>query len=199
MNKYGVDALKKLKVLALDPSLQNFGMVKGFIDIDDDDFPFTIEQMVLQESKGADKKTAKVVRKNSDDIRRAKSLHKALHEMLKDVNMVFVEVPVGSQSARSMASYGICVGIIASINKPMIQVTPTEVKLAAVGCKTASKQDMIDWATQAYPDAGWLTVKRNGKSVLTAKNEHLADAIGAVHAGILTDQFIQAVAILAAA
>ncbi len=199
MNKYGVDALKKLKVLALDPSLQNFGMVKGFIDIDDDDFPFTIEQMVLQESKGADKKTAKVVRKNSDDIRRAKSLHKALHEMLKDVNMVFVEVPVGSQSARSMASYGICVGIIASINKPMIQVTPTEVKLAAVGCKTASKQDMIDWATQAYPDASWLTVKRNGKSVLTAKNEHLADAIGAVHAGILTDQFIQAVAILAAA
>ncbi|ELA7322581.1 hypothetical protein Q9X98_004213 [Vibrio parahaemolyticus] len=191
--------MKKLKVLALDPSLQNFGMVKGFIDIDDDDFPFTIEQMVLQESKGADKKTAKVVRKNSDDIRRAKSLHKALHEMLKDVNMVFVEVPVGSQSARSMASYGICVGIIASINKPMIQVTPTEVKLAAVGCKTASKQDMIDWATQAYPDAGWLTVKRNGKSVLTAKNEHLADAIGAVHAGILTDQFIQAVAILAAA
>ncbi|EGR3221695.1 hypothetical protein DC904_13435 [Vibrio parahaemolyticus] len=174
-------------------------MVKGFIDIDDDDFPFTIEQMVLQESKGADKKTAKVVRKNSDDIRRAKSLHKALHEMLKDVNMVFVEVPVGSQSARSMASYGICVGIIASINKPMIQVTPTEVKLAAVGCKTASKQDMIDWATQAYPDASWLTVKRNGKSVLTAKNEHLADAIGAVHAGILTDQFIQAVAILAAA
>ncbi|TOK05746.1 hypothetical protein CGI28_24500, partial [Vibrio parahaemolyticus] len=146
LNKYGVDALKKLKVLALDPSLQNFGMVKGFIDIDDDDFPFTIEQMVLQESKGADKKTAKVVRKNSDDIRRAKSLHKALHEMLKDVNMVFVEVPVGSQSARSMASYGICVGIIASINKPMIQVTPTEVKLAAVGCKTASKQDMIDWA-----------------------------------------------------
>ncbi|WP_140335309.1 hypothetical protein, partial [Vibrio parahaemolyticus] len=138
--------MKKLKVLALDPSLQNFGMVKGFIDIDDDDFPFTIEQMVLQESKGADKKTAKVVRKNSDDIRRAKSLHKALHEMLKDVNMVFVEVPVGSQSARSMASYGICVGIIASINKPMIQVTPTEVKLAAVGCKTASKQDMIDWA-----------------------------------------------------
>ncbi|EHK6545808.1 hypothetical protein N7I40_004067 [Vibrio parahaemolyticus] len=191
--------MKKLKVLALDPSLQNFGMVKGFIDIDDDDFPFTIEQMVLQESKGADKKTAKVVRKNSDDIRRAKSLHKALHEMLKDVNMVFVEVPVGSQSARSMASYGICVGIIASINKPMIQVTPTEVKLAAVGCKTASKQDMIDWATQAYPDASWLTVKRNGKSVLTAKNEHLADAIGAVHAGILTDQFIQAVAILAAA
>lgn len=73
-----------------------------------------------------------------------------MKELEKDVNMVVVEVPVGSQSARSMASYGICIGILASITKPMIQVTPTEVKMATVGSKTASKQDMIDWATSAY-------------------------------------------------
>lgn len=191
--------MKKLNVLAIDPSLQNFGMVKGYIDISDEDFPFVIEKMLLQESKGADKSTAKAVRKNSDDIRRARSLHKGMQEMLKDVHMVFVEVPVGSQSARSMASYGICIGLLGSIGKPMIQVTPTEVKLAAVGNKTASKQEMIDWATSAYPDAPWLTRKIKGKVELVAKNEHLADACGAVHAGILTDQFMQAVAILAAA
>ncbi|GAL23016.1 hypothetical protein JCM19235_1317 [Vibrio maritimus] len=122
-----------------------------------------------------------------------------MKELEKDVNMVVVEVPVGSQSARSMASYGICIGILASITKPMIQVTPTEVKMATVGSKTASKQDMIDWATSAYPDADWLTVTRKGKKVITAKNEHLADSIAAVHAAILTDQFAGAIAILAAA
>ncbi len=190
--------MRKLLVASIDPSLKNFGMSRGYIDIDDDDFPYVIEELRLQESK-PDKKTAKVVRKNSDDLLRARALYRGMHDMIKDANIVFVEVPVGSQSARSMASYGICIGLLASIGKPVIQVTPTEVKLAATGSKTASKQDMIDWATQAYPDANWLTMKRGGKPVLLNSNEHLADAVAAVHAGILTDQFNQAVAILAAA
>ncbi|EOF9313070.1 hypothetical protein KW516_18700 [Vibrio fluvialis] len=190
--------MKKLKVASIDPSLQNFGMTRGFIDIDDENFPYYIEELRLQTSE-SDKKAAKVVRKNSDDLQRARTLYKGMHDMIKDASIVFIEVPVGSQSARAMASYGVCIGLIASIGKPVIQVTPTEVKLAATGSKTASKQDMINWATQAYPDANWLTVKRKGKVELVSKNEHLADAVAAVHAGILTDQFNQAIAFLAAA
>lgn len=190
--------MRKLQIASIDPSLKNFGLTRGYIDIDDENFPYYIEEMRLQSSE-SDKKNAKVVRKNSDDLIRARQLHRGMMDMIKDASIVFVEVPVGSQSARAMASYGICIGLLASINKPIIQVTPTEVKLAATGSKTASKQEMIAWATQAYPDAGWLTVKRDGKPVITDKNEHLADAVAAVHAGILTDQFNQAIAFLAAA
>ena len=106
---------------------------------------------------------------------------------------MFVEVPVGSQSARAMASYGVCIGLLAALSdKPLIEVTPTEVKLAAVGSKTASKQEMISWASDLYPHLNWI--KSRGKSELADKNEHIADAIGAIHAGILTDEFARLVA-----
>lgn len=100
-----------------------------------------------------------------------------------------VEIPVGSQSARSMASYGICIGVVASIDKPLIQVTPAEVKLVATGSKTASKDDMIKWATEMYPEGQWLTTNKKGVVSFVNKNEHMADAIAAMHAGVKTDQF----------
>lgn len=187
----------KLRVAGIDPSLRNFGLVRGYIDLDDEAMPFIIEAMLLVESD-ADKANKKTVRKNSDDLRRARSLQREMTKFIADVAMVFVEVPVGSQSARSMASYGICIGVLSSIKRPMIQVTPTEVKLAAVGIKTASKEQMIAWAHESYPDANWMTRQLKGETVLINKNEHLADAIGTVHAGMLTDQFINAVGILAA-
>lgn len=186
-----------LRVASLDPSLNNFGMIKGTIDLDSPNFDLIIEDMQLTETD-SDKANKKVVRKNSDDLTRAIKLTRAVNAFVEDVSMVFVEVPVGSQSARAMASYGICIGVLSSIRKPLIQVTPTEVKVAVTGSKTASKEEMIAWATNAYPDAPWLTTKRNGKLVLTNKNEHLADAVAAVHAGIVSDPFIQAIAILGA-
>lgn len=71
----------------------------------------------------------------------------------------------------------------------MIQVTPNEVKLAACKKKTASKAEMIEWATSHFPDAPWLTHKSKGELILSSKNEHLADALGAIVAGTKTDQF----------
>lgn len=187
----------KMKVVGVDPSLRNFGLCAGTIDLSHEDFPFELEELKLVESE-SDKASKKVVRKNSDDLRRATKLQRTMTEFINkhEAQMVIVEVPVGSQSARSMASYGICIGVLASIRKPMIQVTPTEVKLSTVGSKTASKDAMIKWATQAYPDAAWLTRKVKGEVTFVAKNEHLADSVAAVHAGILTEPFIQAVGIL---
>lgn len=187
-----------LKVVGIDPSMRNFGFVKGTIDLNDDNYALTIERLELVTTE-IDKETKKVVRKNSDDLQRARKLHQAVQQFVGDANMVFAEIPVGSQSARAMASYGICLGVLASIKKPLVQLTPTEVKLAAVGDKNASKEDMIAWATSAYPDANWLRTKRNGVVSFSKNNEHLADAVATIHAGILSDQFIQAVSILAVA
>lgn len=183
--------MSKLTVMGFDPSFRNFGMAKGFLDVDTGEF--SLARIHLSEIETPAK--SKVVRQNSLDLQVAQRSHKALHGFLEDVDMVFVEIPVGSQSARAMASYGICVGIIASIQKPLIQVTPTEVKMVT-GSKTASKADMINWATTEYPQAPWLTKTQKGVTSFINKNEHMADAIAAIHAGCQTDQFKQARALM---
>lgn len=179
--------MAEIKLLGIDPSLNNLGLAFGRVNLDS--FDVSIDKLVLEHPDKADKVTKKTVRKNSDDLRRARCLHKALQQALKEAQIAIVEVPVGSQSARAMASYGICIGVLASCNIPMIEVTPSEVKLVSVGSKTASKAEMIEWAMTMYPDANWKMTKRGGVMVPTNANEHLADAVAAIHAGLLTDQF----------
>lgn len=175
-----------ITIAGIDPSLNNFGLAKGIVDLNTLSVELHELALVTTESNATNKK---VVRKNSDDLERARKLYTGLHEFIDDVDLVSVEIPVGSQSARAMASYGVCIGVLASIGQPFIQVTPDEVKLSTAGSKTASKAQMIQWATNMYPNLNWLTSKRNGLETYTAKNEHLADAVAAIHAGLLTDQF----------
>lgn len=184
--------MSNIVLAGLDPSMSNFGMVKGKYDLDTGEFELT--HLKLAETKSDSKN--KSVRKNSQDLERARTLCKAMHEFTEGANLVCVEIPVGSQSARAMASYGMCIGILASLDIPLIQVTPTEVKLAATGNKTATKQEMIDWATQFFPDADWIKRTVKGKTTYVAKNEHLADALAAIGAGIETEQFAQIEAVL---
>lgn len=137
----------------------------------------------------------KQVRQNSVDLESAFQLYTTTWELTQDAKAVFVEVPVGSQSARAMASYGICVGILGSLRAngiPFFEVTPTEVKLAAAGYKTATKADMISWAIQTHPEGNWPFYSQKGQQLVSeAKAEHLADAVGAIHAGIQTNTFKQ--------
>jgi Holliday junction resolvasome RuvABC endonuclease subunit len=177
-----------MRVAGIDPSLNNFGLCKGVLTD-----TFDLHELKLIQTK-PDNNNKKSVRKNSDDLRRAKEIYEGFSQFLSDVDLAFVEVPVGSQSARSMTSYGICVGLLASVQIPLIQVTPNEVKLASVGSKTASKAQMIKWAISLYSDANWLTQRRGGRDVVTSKNEHLADAVAAVYAGMNTDTYKQLLA-----
>jgi Holliday junction resolvasome RuvABC endonuclease subunit len=106
----------------------------------------------------------------------------------KAAKVIFVEVPVGSQSARAMASYGICVGILGAIRAegiPLIEVPPSEVKLAFVGDKNALKQQMLEQAISLHPDANFP--RQRGRIV--GKAEYVADAIAAIHAGVNTLMF----------
>lgn len=185
--------MRLINVIGIDPSLRNMGFCKATIDLDT--MEVKVRDVILAETE-ANKKTAKVVRKNCDDLDRAQILHDALVKECKGYTLAFVEVPVGSQSARAMASYGICIGVLAACPIPMIQVTPSEVKLAATGSKHAAKQEMIEAAMIAHPNAPWLTRKSGGVIVPVAANEHLADATWAIHAGIKTPQFKQAASML---
>lgn len=104
--------------------------------------------------------------------------------------------------SRAMASYGICVGVLGAIRAsavPFIEVSAAEVKLGSVGKKTATKQEMIQWATNNHPEAPWPTYKEYGKDLISeAKAEHMADAIASIYAGRETNEFQQLIQILKA-
>jgi len=116
-----------------------------------------------------------------------------MSEFTADAKVVFAEVPHGSQSSRSAISQGACGMCLATLEQPLIQVTAKEVK-QVTGLNNATKDEMIAWATKRYPTAPWLG---KGKTILK-KNEHLADAIASIEAGIESEQFRSALVLLKA-
>jgi Holliday junction resolvasome RuvABC endonuclease subunit len=172
----------KIRVLGMDPALSNLGLVRATFD------PSTglieVEGLRLVETKPS---TTKGQRKNNDDIFRCGQLLAGLRDEceLWQPSTAFCEVPVGSQNARAMMSYGACMMLIAACPVPIHPITPDEVKIAAVGHKTAAKEEMVEWAVGKHPDAPWL--RQKGRPI--AKNEHLADATAAVYAGVKTPEF----------
>lgn len=171
-----------MKFISIDGSLSNTGVVTGTIDSDGNINP--AELFLIETVKTSNKQ----VRASSDTIQRCRKTFIELSRIIEEFkpNVVFAETPTGSQSANGMKSYGSTCMLIGSVSPPPIEVTPTEVKLASVGSKTASKKDMIAWASNKYPDLNW---DKNKNGTLKNKNEHCADAIAAVHAGVNTDEF----------
>jgi Holliday junction resolvasome RuvABC endonuclease subunit len=177
-----------LPVVGFDPSLRNWGIASGVLSPTGLKLhQISVTQPILSKSKQ--------VRQNSLDLDSAQQLCLAALKAAKGARAIFVEVPVGSQSARAMASYGICVGILGALRSTGVmffEVTPTEVKLASVGSKVATKQQMIAWAMAKHPEANWPTYMEHGKVVVSeAKAEHMADAVGSIYAGIACNQFQQ--------
>ena len=183
--------MNKIKVIGFDPSFRNFGFAEAFVNTGN--LEIEIEQIHLEQTKGLTQKELKKerIRKNSDDLRCAKQLHRVMYEICKGATFVIAEIPVGSQSARASWTLGAAVGIVSSCQLPIVEVSPLEVKLASVGTKTASKDEIIEWAHDKYPHLDWLTRKLKGEIKLVKKNEHMADAIASIHAGVGTPAFKQ--------
>jgi hypothetical protein len=182
--------MPKLSVCGFDPSLRNWGVAVGIYDTETNKLVITsidVIQPVLSK--------AKQVRQNSLDIESGKQLYQAAYKYAKGAQAVFAEIPVGSQSSRAMASYGICTGVIGSLQASgiaIIEMNPTEVKLAACNSKTATKEQMIAWATKAHTEANWPTYNQHGSVIISeAKAEHMADAIGCIYAGVASSTFQQ--------
>lgn len=188
-----------IRVVGMDPSLRSWGIAIGYYNPSQTSWLHVETVDVIQPvlPKG------KQVRQNSLDLESAKQLHEAALKAVQGAQAVFVEVPVGSQSARAMCGYGVCIGILGALRAsgiPFFEVTPTEVKLISVGKQTASKLEMIDWATRKHPEAPWPRYKQNGKVLISeAKAEHMADAIATIHAGIASNPFQQLLPFLKAA
>lgn len=179
-----------LTVGGLDPSLRNLGLAKATYDTDNDHLA-----MVALRLQPTEKQSGKTIRSSSDDLRCAGLLVGATHVWIADCAAVFAEIPSGAQSARAAFGLGIALGVLGSVGNVgsfrgrLIQVTPQDVKVQAVGSKNASKHEMIEWAMERWPNLPWLTKKVKGVVSPIDKNEHLADACGAINAGIKTDEF----------
>ena len=183
--------MNKMKVIGIDPSLRNFGIAYGWIDLDS--MEFGVDKLNLTTTEKAKTKTT---RKNCDDLDRARILYEALKDAEKEARIAFVEMPVGSQSASAMLSYAVCIAMIATLDIPVIQLTPREVKEASVGDKNATKQEMIDWASTRFPALNWLRVGKSGTGRLIGDNEHLADAVATINAGLFNPEFLAIVAMM---
>lgn len=195
----------KIKVVGLDPAMSNLGIAIAEVDLDDPENYHVYDLKLAQTEdgkitklvKGKDGKIKKKkvmpkgVTVGSDDVRRAKILSQAMLEATRDADVVIAEVPIGSQSARAMASYGISVALLGSVPVPLVEVSPSDAKLAGCNESTATKQEMIDAAVALFPDAPWIRskTKRGGIYPIVGDNEHLADACFIIRAGLRTEAF----------
>lgn len=182
-----------IPVVGMDPSLNNWGIAEARLDLETG-FLSTPVLTVTQPKPDNGKKKVRV---NSLDLERAEELAQAAIAAAEEAKVVFVEVPVGSQSARAMASYGVCIGILGSMRAKgieIIEVTPDENKKTFTGKKNATKEEMIHAAVALYPEANW---PRQGERIITSKAEHMADAIAAIHAGVQTPVFQNLMRLLA--
>jgi Holliday junction resolvasome RuvABC endonuclease subunit len=169
-----------MKIVSIDPSLRNTALVYSELT---DGVVKVIDSVTIE----TEKSKLKQVRASSDLIHRCDVLHRHVNKFLEkhSPEIIFVETPSGSQSASGMKNYGVSCYMIATLTPRAIEVTPTEVKKATVGTKTASKNEMIAWAFEKHPEAPWTL--RNDFPL--AKQEHMADAIAIIYAGMITPAF----------
>lgn len=174
----------KVPVLGCDPSFRSWGLASALLDLDTG----LLSDVQLDTAITA-KSPNKQLRTNSDDVLRCISLADKVIPLAQKAKYVFAEIPVGSQSADAMKSYGVCcalIGAMSHLGINVIQVTPAEVKLCFAGSVTATKKQMIDTGFQLYPEANW---PKDKKGDVLMKSEHMADALAAIHAGVNTAAF----------
>lgn len=181
----------EIKVIGFDPSLSNWGFALCKVNVQT--LKVDVMNLVLAETESEKKKG---VIKQSDDLRRAKEVKTMMDTLCFDQALAISEIPFYSPTAYPQANFnaGLVTGVLASCPIPLIQVSPQDVKMAAVGHRQAAKEEMIEWAMEKHPSAPWKMRKLKGKEIPVASNEHLADAVAAVYAGLQTQQFQQALA-----
>lgn len=178
-----------VRVIGLDGSLQNFGMAVCTVNLDEKKI-VSVDKLVLSKTK---KDNTKGVKRSSDDVARFRQHSDLIKQTIDEYNVSFAigEVPSGAKDARAAFAFGGVTALLASLPVRLVEVTPTDVKVASTGFKHADKEDIIEWAVNEFPDAGWIMGSKPNKmnimiygKYVTNANEHLADSVAAVQAGL---------------
>lgn len=181
--------MSKILIAGIDPGFVNFAVARMYLDLDS--LALSVDDLILFKTENQADKT---IRKNSDDLRRAIELRDQFHTAVAGCRIGFAEIPSGAQDHNAAKGFGICIGLLAGSPIPILQVQNFQAKLAAVGTKTASKDEMIEWAMEEHPDAPWKMRKLKGNLVPTKDNEHTADACAIAKAGTGLQEFKQLLA-----
>lgn len=170
-------------IVGMDPSIQNWGMVK--VKVDKEKNIQLLESAVvhsLASKKGS--KAAKATYKNVEDLERGKILINKTLSFCKDVDYIFIELPVASQSARACVSYGMCVGLFSAVANegiPYRVIRNNEIKRMAGykddNIRPVEKSEVIDYVTSE----GYKDIFNNFKK---DEHEHLADAMMTILVGL---------------
>lgn len=194
-----------IRMIGLDPSLTHTGWAVSIVNTDSCEIERVIDwgTVVTAPTK------VKAIRRNSDDLVRSRLIVTRLDHVIKkyEIKMGASEIPSGAQSARAALSFGISIGILASLKIPLIEVMPSETKLATHGTKTADKEDIVRWVlakTKKHPIT-WPSGKAKnaweieyGKGYITLGVEHQADAVAVTQAAIKSEQFRQLAGMMSA-
>lgn len=171
------------RIIGFDPSMSNWGIAVGLYDETTGSVQVTDLDVIKPDVPNTG-------RKSHQDLQRAQQLAEGVLKVVQwyQPAKIYVEVPHGSQSARAMASYAMCIGILGTMRTldwDFIELTEAQVKMSAVANKTATKEDMIQWAINRHAQAPWprRTVKGE-ETIIKGTAEHMADAVGAIHAGL---------------
>lgn len=178
----------KIRILGIDPALANTGFCRAIYDVPTG--MISVERFRLLHTERADHKQ---VRRSSDYLRRARDILGALREEAAGCALAVAEIPQGGQSAAAASALMLATGVLAACPAPLIEISPQEVKAVVRGRGGAAKvekAEVIEFALNRHPEAPWL--RQNSRFL--KKNEHLADALVAVYAGLRTPMFQQAVA-----
>lgn len=188
--------MSKIIGLGLDPGLAKTGYALAQINATTGTIHDVLEVGVIETARCKHL----TVRKTSDDLRRAKEQSNQLREILESVKVDFVAAEMATTTPYTLPtfSFGVMIGILASLDHAIIQVLPREVKLAVAGDDRATKRDIIEWALSVPSSSTleWPTSRRLNKLRLTyegeyiaASAEHPADALAAIKAATETEQF----------
>jgi Holliday junction resolvasome RuvABC endonuclease subunit len=175
----------KIPVLGMDPSLRHWGLSEAELDLSDGVLTTPLGSII--EPRDLEGKNIRV---NMNDQWLAEQLAGPVLTACRKARAIFVEVPVGSQSARAMASYGVCVGILGAVRAlgiPYFQVSPNENKRVFTGNSNATKKQMITKLIKFYPEI--ILPQGKTKGSVGDKAEHIADATASIHSGVNTPEF----------
>ena len=172
----------------MDPSFRKWGLCLGTYDTDTGDVTVDSIDVIATEIKREFKY------KNLKDLEETDRLVEAITEIVPKDAYIFTELPIGSKSAAAMKGYGICVGVTSNLKQhtslPIQVVREFEVKFALGLERNASKRKIIDAAYSKHPHLNWPFYKFRGElELIKGRAEHMADAIGALHAGVESPEF----------
>lgn len=179
-----------ISVMGLDGSLANFGIAVAIVDSDTSKI-IEVKDLVLSKTKKDSK-----LKRADDDFARFQQHWGVVKDIAtkNNVNIMFGEIPSGAQDARASFAFGGVTSMLSGLSTyyDLSVVTPAQVKVAATGNKFADKEDVIAAMYKLYPNAPWITGKKaNAMDIttpsglyLTNANEHLADAVAVVIAGL---------------